>query len=44
VLVGAALESAGMDADVAYPASIFLFGGIGLVTAYFLARKVNGNK
>ena len=44
VLVGAALESAGMDDDVAYPASIFLFGGIGLVTAYFLARKVNGNK
>jgi hypothetical protein len=33
-----------MDADVAYPASIFLFGGIALVAAYFLARKVNGNK
>ena len=44
VLVGAALESAGLDNDVAYPASIFLFGGIGLVVAYFLARKVNGNK
>ena len=44
VLVGAALESAGMNDDVAYPASIFLFGGIGLVVAYFLARKVNGNK
>ncbi len=44
VLVGAALEAAGMDDDIAYPASIFLFGGIGLVAAYFLARKVNGNK
>lgn len=44
VLAGAALESAGMDDDVAYPASIFLFGGIALVAAYFLARKVNGSK
>jgi hypothetical protein len=44
VLVGAALESAGMDHDVAYPASIFLFGGIALVAAYFLARRVNGSK
>jgi hypothetical protein len=44
VLVGAALESAGMDDDVAYPASIFLFGGIALVAAYFLAKRVNGSK
>ena len=44
VLVGAALESAGMDEDVAYPASIFLFAGIALVAAYFLARRVNGSK
>ena len=44
VLVGAALESAGMDHEVAYPASIFLFAGIALVAAYFLARKVNGSK
>lgn len=44
VLVGAALESAGMDEHVAFPASIFLFAGIGLVVAYFLARKVNGSK
>ncbi len=44
VLAGAGLESAGMDDDVAYPASIFLFAGIALVVAYFLARKVNGEK
>lgn len=44
VLVGAALESAGMDDDVAFPASIFLFSGIALVAAYFLGKKVNGNK
>jgi len=42
VLVGAALEAAGMEDDVAYTASIFLFAGIALVVAYFLARKVNG--
>ena len=44
VLAGAGLESAGMDDEVAYPASIFLFAGIALVAAYFLARKVNGEK
>ena len=44
VLVGAALESAGMDDDVAYSASIFLFAGIALVAAYFLSKRVNGNK
>jgi len=44
VLVGAALENAGMDDDVAFPASIFLFAGIALVAAFFLGKKVNGNK
>ena len=44
VLVGAGLESAGLDDDVAYPACIFLFAGIALVVAYFLARRVNGQK
>ncbi len=43
VLSGAALESAGMDDDVAFPASIFLFAGIALVAAFFLSKKVNGN-
>jgi hypothetical protein len=44
VLVGAALESAGMNNHIAYSASIFLFAGIALVAAYFLARRVNGSK
>lgn len=44
VLVGYLLESAGMDDDTAYPASIFLFGGVGLVVAYFLSKRINGNK
>ena len=44
VLVGNLLETAGMNDEVSYPASIFLFGGIALVAAYFIGRKVNGDK
>ena len=44
VLVGYLMESGGMEEDVAYPASIFLFGGAGMVAAYFVGRKVNGDK
>lgn len=32
--------SFGMDEDVAYPASIFLFGGLGLIAGFFVSRKV----
>ncbi len=44
VLVGNLLESTGMDEDTAYPAAIFLFGGIGLVIAFFISRKINQGK
>lgn len=40
VLVGAGLESGGMDGDVSFPACIFIFGGIGLVTSFFVNRKL----
>lgn len=40
VLVGAALEQAGMDDEVSFPASIFIFGGLGLVTSFFVNRKL----
>jgi len=43
VLVGNLLETAGMNEEVSYPASIFLFGGAALVAAYFISRKINGN-
>jgi hypothetical protein len=43
VLVGYLLQNAGMDEEISYPASIFLFGGAALVAAYFIGRKVNGN-
>ena len=39
VLVGAALEMVGMDDEVAYPACIFIFAGLGLVTSYFVNQK-----
>ena len=44
VLIGYLLESGGMRGDVAYPASIFLFGGASLIAAYFIGKKVNGHK
>jgi Na+/H+-dicarboxylate symporter len=43
VLVGAGFESLGMDEDIAYPASIFLFAGIALVLAFFVGKRVNGD-
>ena len=44
VLVGSLLESAGMDDETAFPAAIFLFGGAGLVAAFFISRKVSGEQ
>jgi hypothetical protein len=44
VLTGNLLESSGMKEEVAYTGSIFLFGGAALVAAYFIGRKVNGEK
>lgn len=41
VLGGAALEGAGMDSDVSFPASIFIFGGVGLVISFFINRKLD---
>ena len=44
VIIGTLMESAGMNKEVAYPASIFLFGGGALIAAYFIGKKVNGDK
>ena len=40
VLIGSALEMAGMGEDVLYPASIFIFSGMGLVVSFFINRKL----
>ena len=41
VLLGYVMETQGMDDEVAYPAMIFLWGGIGLLAAWFINRKLN---
>lgn len=41
VLVGAILEKSGMDGEVAFPACIFIFAGLGLVASFLLNRKMN---
>lgn len=40
VLVGAMLSQGGMDEDVSFPASIFIFGGLGLLASFFVNRKL----
>lgn len=40
VLIGGLLAQTGMDEDVSFPASIFIFGGLGLLISFFLNRKL----
>jgi len=44
VLLGNLLEMGGMDDDVAYPAMIFICGGLGLVGGFFATRKLRDEK
>jgi hypothetical protein len=44
VLLGGLLEMGGMEDDIAYASSIFICGGIGLVTGFFLTRKLDKEK
>ena len=41
VLAGAFLEMVGVDDEVAFPACIFIFAGLGLVISFMLNRKWN---
>ena len=41
VLLASLLEMSGMDDDVAYPAMIFICGGLGLMAGFFASRKFN---
>ena len=41
VLAGALLEKSGIEGEVAFPACIFIFAGLGLVTGFILNRKMN---
>ncbi len=40
ILVGSLFEQNGMESEVAYPASIFIFAGVGLLTGFFMNRKL----
>ncbi|WP_425637383.1 DUF6249 domain-containing protein [Algoriphagus yeomjeoni] len=40
VLVGAMFNSGGMEEGVAFSSCIFIFGGIGLMSSFFLNRKL----
>lgn len=40
IFIGAILENMRVDPDVAYPACIFLMSGIGLLTGFFLTKKM----
>jgi hypothetical protein len=40
VLTGGILEEIGLDQGVAYPASVFLFAGIGLITSLIWFKKL----
>jgi hypothetical protein len=42
VFLGAALDSLGMDDEVAFPAAIFLCGGAALAASYFISKRTNG--
>lgn len=41
ILLGAILSMFGMDEEVAYPASIFLTGGTGLLVSFFVIKKLD---
>ena len=40
VLIGALLNQAGMDEDIAFASCVFIFGGLGLVASFFINRKL----
>jgi len=40
IFIGSVMENAGLDEDVAYPGSIFLMAGIGLLVGFFMNKKM----
>lgn len=41
IFIGSILEEIGLDGEVAYPGIIFLMSGIGLLTGFFLTKKLD---
>jgi len=40
IFIGATLESMGVDGEIAYPGTIFFMAGIGLLSGFFLTKKM----
>ncbi|RAI90157.1 DUF6249 domain-containing protein [Algoriphagus yeomjeoni] len=40
VLIGALLNNLGVEEGIAFSSSIFIFGGIGLMSSFFMNRKL----
>ncbi len=43
-IASAMVLSFGLDAEVAYPGTIFLMAGIGLLTGFFMTKKIDSEK
>jgi hypothetical protein len=41
ILMGYFLTTSGMDEDAAYPAMIFVFGGLGLIVSHLYQQKID---
>ncbi|QNJ96741.1 DUF6249 domain-containing protein [Constantimarinum furrinae] len=41
IFVAALMVQSGMDEDVAYPGTIFFMAGLGLLSGFFLTKKLN---
>ncbi|MDF2157425.1 DUF6249 domain-containing protein [Algoriphagus sp. CAU 1675] len=41
VLIGGVLEKVGLESNVAFPSSIFIFAGIGLASSFFINRNLS---
>ncbi len=41
IFIGAILSNMGVDSEVAYPGTVFLMAGIGLLTGFFLTKKMD---
>lgn len=40
VLLGSLLRTSGMDGEIAMPSMIFICGGVGLLSGFFVSRKL----
>ncbi len=44
ILIGALFNQGGMEEEVAFTSCIFIFGGFGLLTSFFINRKIHNSE